>query len=304
MSRISEFAVTKRSVILLLAGAVFIAGILAWGGLKQELLPDIEFPVITVIAPLPGAGAADVAEQVTKPVERAISGVPRLENLQSTSANSLALVVAQFSFGTDVKEVRATIEQNLQNAGLPQSVKPQVSALNINAAPVIIASVASTSDTGLDDAARIAQDEIAPALLGIDGVAGVDVAGGEEQRVTITLDQAKLAANNVTVAQVTGVLAANNLTFPSGQITTETTQIPVSTIGHIESVDQVKNMVDRFDVADRRDRDLRSEEHTSELQSRRDLVCRLLLEKKKKKRKNIKEKAKVKESRKINKNYK
>src|SRR5690349_18613417 len=243
MSRISEFAVTKRSVILLLAGAVFIAGILAWGGLKQELLPDIEFPVITVIAPLPGAGAADVAEQVTKPVERAISGVPRLENLQSTSANSLALVVAQFSFGTDVKEVRATIEQNLQNAGLPQSVNPQVSALNINAAPVIIASVASTSDTGLDDAARIAQDEIAPALLGIDGVAGVDVAGGEEQRVTITLDQAKLAANNVTVAQVTGVLAANNLTFPSGQITTDTTQIPVSTIGHIESVDQVKNMV-------------------------------------------------------------
>ena len=109
MSRLSEFAVSKRSVTLLLAGALFIAGILAWGGLKQELLPDIEFPVITVIAPLPGAGAADVAEQVTKPIERAISGVPRLENLQSTSANSLALVVAQFSFGTDVKEVRATI---------------------------------------------------------------------------------------------------------------------------------------------------------------------------------------------------
>ena len=131
MSRLSEFAVSKRSVTLLLAGAVFIAGILAWGGLKQELLPDIEFPVITVIAPLPGAGAADVAEQVTKPIERAISGVPRLEALQSTSANSLSLVVAQFSFGSDVKEIRATIEQNLQNAGLPQTVTPQVTALNI-----------------------------------------------------------------------------------------------------------------------------------------------------------------------------
>ena len=100
MSRLSEFAVAKRSVTLLLAGALFIAGIFAWGGLKQELLPDIEFPVITIIAPLPGAGAADVAEQVTKPIERAVSGVPRLESLQSTSANSLALVVAQFEFGT------------------------------------------------------------------------------------------------------------------------------------------------------------------------------------------------------------
>ena len=105
MSRLSEFAVAKRSVTLLLAAALFIAGIAAWGNLKQELLPDIELPVITVIAPLPGAGAADVADQVTKPIEQAISGVPRLQALQSTSANSLALVIAQFAFGTDVKEI-------------------------------------------------------------------------------------------------------------------------------------------------------------------------------------------------------
>ncbi len=183
MSRLSEFAVAKRSVILLLAAAVFIAGIIAWGNLKQELLPDIELPVITVIAPLPGAGAADVAEQVTKPIERAISGVPRLEALQSTSANSIALVIAQFSFGTDVKETRAQIEQNIGAANLPPSVTPTVAALNINASPVIIASVAATTPDGLSEAARIVQTEIQPALLGIEGVASVDVSGGNEQQV-------------------------------------------------------------------------------------------------------------------------
>ncbi len=243
MSRLSEFAVAKRSVTLLLAAALFVAGILAWGNLKQELLPDIEFPVITVIAPLPGAGAADVAEQVTKPIERAISGVPRLEALQSTSANSLALVVAQFSFGSDVKEIRASIEQNLQNAGLPSTVNPQVSALNINASPVIIASIAATTDDGLADAARITKDAIEPALLGLEGVGSVDVTGGEEQRVLVTLDPDKLAENGVSLSQITGVLAANNLTFPSGQITAEGSKIPVSTIGHIDSVEQVASLV-------------------------------------------------------------
>ena len=243
MSRLSEFAVSKRSVTLLLAGAVFIAGLLAWGGLKQELLPDIEFPVITVIAPLPGAGAADVAEQVTKPIERAISGVPRLEGLQSTSANSLSLVIAQFSFGSDVKEIRATIEQNLQNAGLPQTVTPKVTALNINSSPVIIASIAATSEDGLNKAAAITKAEIEPALLGIEGVGSVDVTGGEEQQVLITLDPDKLTANGISVGQVTGVLAANNLTFPSGQITTETDKIPVSTIGRIGSVEEIESMV-------------------------------------------------------------
>ena len=243
MSRLAEFAVSKRSVTLLLAGALFIAGILAWGNLKQELLPDIDFPVITVIAPLPGAGAADVADQVTKPIERAISGVPRLETLQSTSANSMSLVVAQFSFGSDVKEIRASIEQNLQNAGLPPTVSPQVTALNINSSPVIIASIAATSADGLDEAARVAQEEIKPALLAIEGVGSVDITGGEEQRVLVTLDPDKLAANGISIGQVTGVLAANNLTFPSGEITTDTTNISVSTIGQIESVDAVRGLV-------------------------------------------------------------
>ncbi len=249
MSRLSEFAVAKRSVTLLLAVALFIAGIGAWGNLKQELLPDIEFPVITVIAPLPGAGAADIAEQVTKPIERAISGVARLESLQSTSANSIALVIAQFSFGTDVKETRAAIEQNLQNAGLPASVSPQVSALNLNASPVIIASIAATTEDGLAAAAEIAQTEIEPALLGLEGVASVDVTGGEEQRVLVTLDPDKLRTNGISAGQVTGVLAANNLTFPAGQIQTEGDKIPVSAIGRITSIAQIEDLVVGFRMA-------------------------------------------------------
>ncbi len=242
MSRLSEFAVARRSVTLLLAGALFMSGILAWGDLKQELLPDVQLPVITVIAPLPGAGAADVAEQVAKPIEQVMSGVPRLEQLQSVSANSIALVIAEFSFGTDVKETRATIEQGLQGANLPDGVTPDVSALDINAAPVIIASVAATSEDGFAEAASIAQDTIRPALLGLDGVASVDVTGGEEARVTITLDPAKLARTGVSVSQVTGVLGASNLTIPSGTLSSDGTRIPVSTVGSLQSVIEIRNL--------------------------------------------------------------
>lgn len=243
MNRLTELSVAKRSVTLLLAVGLFIAGVSAWGSLKQELLPDIDFPVITIIAPYPGVGAADVAEQVAKPIERAVAGVPRLEGLSSSSANSVAIVVAQFEFGTDVKEVRSTIEQNLQTAGLPQNVTPQVRALNINASPVIIASVAGTSEDGLDAAAQVARDEVVPALLGIDGVATVDLTGGLETQAVVTLDPAKLAETGVSVGQVTGILTANNLTLPSGQISTDGTNIPVSTIGTITSLVQIENLV-------------------------------------------------------------
>ena len=86
MSRLSQLAVSKRSVTLLLAAALFVAGISAWGSLKQELLPDIEFPIVTVVAAYPGAGSSDVAEQVTKPIECAISGVTVRDQLIDNEA--------------------------------------------------------------------------------------------------------------------------------------------------------------------------------------------------------------------------
>ena len=243
MSRLTELSVAKRSVTLLLAFGLFLAGISAWGSLQQELLPDIDFPVITVVAPYPGVGAADVESQVTKPIERSVASVPRLTSLGSSSANSIAIVVAQFEFGTDIKEARSTIEQNLQLAGLPNSVTPQVSALNINASPVIIASVAGTSQSGLDAATEVARTQIVPALQGIDGVATVDLTGGLQPEVVITLDPAKLTATGISVAQVNGILAANNLTLPSGQIKSPTQNVPVSTIGALTSIAQIENLV-------------------------------------------------------------
>jgi HAE1 family hydrophobic/amphiphilic exporter-1 len=152
-------------------------------------------------------------------------------------------VVAQFSYGSDVKETLSAIDQNLQTAGLPGTVTPQVSALDINASPVIIASVAATSPDGLNAAAQVAEQDIVPALLALDGVASVDLTGGETQRVTITLDPAKLAEAGVSEQQVTGVLTANNLTVPSGEVRGDGTKTSVSTIAAIGSVDEIESLV-------------------------------------------------------------
>jgi hydrophobic/amphiphilic exporter-1 (mainly G- bacteria), HAE1 family len=243
VSRLSALALSQRSVTLLLAVALFIGGISAWGSLKQELLPDIDFPVITIVAPFPGAGATDVAEQVSKPIEQSIQSVPRLASLRSTSANSIALIVAQFSFGTDVKATQATIEQNIGNLGLPDAVDPQISALNINSSPVVIASIAATSGTDLATVAQLVDDEIVPHIASLEGVAAADITGSTEPQLTITLDPQKLADSGVSVAQISGVLQANNITVPSGQLQADGTRIPVSTIGQLTTVDQISNLL-------------------------------------------------------------
>jgi HAE1 family hydrophobic/amphiphilic exporter-1 len=243
MSRLTQLAMSRRSVTLLLAAALFIGGISAWGSLKQELLPEISFPIVSVIAPYPGAGAADVTEQVTKPIERAVSGVPGLTQLQSTSANSFAFIVAQFDYGADLDASVAAIEDNLRSAGLPQGVDATVGAFNFSAAPVLIASVSSQGSTDLAGAAAIARQEIVPELLSLPGVASADLAGGIEDRLVVTLNPDQLAAGGVSVQQVVGVLQANNLTLPGGELPVEGERIPVSTIGRFESVEQIRNLV-------------------------------------------------------------
>jgi len=243
MNRLSQLAVSKRSVTLLLAAGLFVAGVLAWGSLKQELLPDISFPIVTVIAPYPGAGAADVTEQVTKPLERAVAGVEGLDQLQSTSSNSFAFVVAQFDYGADLDAAVATIEENIGASNLPTGVDPTVGAFNFSAAPVLIASVSAMAGTDLERAAEIARTELIPELASVPGVASADLAGGLEDRLVITLDPTALAEAGVSAQQIVGVLQANNLTLPGGELPVEGTRIPVSTIGRFDSVDQIQDLV-------------------------------------------------------------
>src|SRR4051812_45454560 len=154
MIRLTEIALRNKSIVILISFAIFLSGLMAWGSLHQELLPDIELPFVTVIAAEPGAGAEDVAQQVTVPVEQAVKSVPRLESLSSTSANSLSLVIAQFEYGTNIKEARQAIESALGRAPLPSGVAPRVSAVNINAQPVIVAAIGPAE--GADPAAAAA----------------------------------------------------------------------------------------------------------------------------------------------------
>jgi len=240
---LTRLAVSKRSVTLLLAVALFGAGVYAWGGLRQELVPDVEFPVLTIVAAYPGAGANDVTEQVTKPIEAAIGSTSRLDSLQSTSANSLSVVIAQFTFGTDIKETRAAVEQAIGSTALPEGVEPRVIVQNINAQPVIIASITPVGETTLEDAASLTRTALAPDLQGVEGVSGVDVTGGAERRVRITLDPAKLTAAGISLQQIQGVLRANDITFPVGQITIDGTTVPVSALHRFESIEELEALV-------------------------------------------------------------
>ena len=152
-------------------------------------------------------------------------------------------MVAQFSYGTNVKDTKAAIVQNVSVLKLPANVTPQVSSLDINASPVVIASIFGTGADGQAAAAKVAGAEVVPDLQALDGVASVDLAGGLTPRVIVTLDPTRMAAAGVSIDAVQGVLTANNLTLPAGQLPTGTNRIPVSASGSFTTLDQIRGLV-------------------------------------------------------------
>jgi len=240
---LTKLAVTKRSVTILIALAIFGGGVASWGNLKQELLPNIDFPIITIIAPYPGAGTADVADQVAEPIEAAISGVSGIEALRSVSTTGLAFVSAQFAYGSDVKEILRLVQAGIDGAALPASVAPVVRNYNINSASVVIATLAPKGTTTLTELAALVDAELMPKMRAVSGVSSVDLSGGIEQQAYIKLDATKMNAAGVSMLQVQQIIQANNLTYPGGQLPTGGTLVPVSATGRYTSIAQLRNQI-------------------------------------------------------------
>jgi HAE1 family hydrophobic/amphiphilic exporter-1 len=229
--RLTQLAVSKRSVTVLITIGLLLGGLFSWASLKQELLPDIQFPYVVVITPVPGASAQDVATGVTEPIERSIGSVPQLQHVDSSSVNSLSIVVAEFDYGTDVKGTTATIDANVKALGL--TAASTVESFDINALPPLTVAIRGTGSTTTAQLDELAESTIVPSLESIDGVSSVDLSGASQDRLMVELDPAKLTANNISISQISGVLAANNLVLPAGSLPTTTSSgttisIPVS----------------------------------------------------------------------------
>jgi HAE1 family hydrophobic/amphiphilic exporter-1 len=229
--RLTQLAVSKRSVTVLITVAMLLGGVFAWASLKQELLPEIQFPFVVVITSVPGASAQDVAVAVTEPIERSVGSVPQLQHIDSSSVNSLSIVVASFDYGTDVKATTATIDANVKALGL--SSTSNVESFDINALPPLTVAIQAKGSTTAAQLDALAQSSIVPSLESIGGVSKVDLSGSSQERLIVQLDPAKLAANHVSISQISSTLAANNLVLPAGSLPTTTANgttinIPVS----------------------------------------------------------------------------
>jgi len=216
MSWLTKIAMKKRWLTFLIIIAV--TGVSIWStlALQMEMIPNIEFPMTSIITVYPQEKPETIMEAVTVKVESAVSGIDRLDQLISTASEGSTFTFAVFEYGTDMKEVNNTIRQNLDELALPPEVRnlpstipqldenPRLFAIDINVMPVVIVSL--TGDMLPARLEEIAHNEIIPEIEAVEGVYHVGIDGGSNKKALVNLDVDMMNSAGIAMSQVAAML--------------------------------------------------------------------------------------------------
>jgi HAE1 family hydrophobic/amphiphilic exporter-1 len=229
----------NRALIALVTLVAAVFGLLALTGLKQELAPSLQFPQLAIVTTYSGASPAVVDHDVSQPIENAIQTVPNLESASAVSSTNSSVITAQFRYGTDLGDAEHKLDQAVSriSSSLPDGVDPQVLSVSTDELPVVELAVSSDQDAAAlaDSVDRLT----IPVMKKIDGVGDVTLLGASGRRVTITPDDAKLAAHGLTVDAIRAVLQQNGQLVPGGSLTQAGKTLTVQTGQRITSVSQL-----------------------------------------------------------------
>ncbi|MDF2533192.1 MAG: AcrB/AcrD/AcrF family protein, partial [Clostridia bacterium] len=219
--KMGEFAIKRKYLVLAFAIAIILLGAYAKMTLKAQLAPDTNPPMATVMTRYPGASAQDVVTDVSEPMEEEFGRLEGISNVKSTNQDNLSIIQLEFNYGIDIDEAAIEVQNSISRirGRLPSSIdEPKVLKFSTSDKPVATISVSSES-LSMEKIRQLIDDKISYDFQMIDGVAAVNVFGGYNSEVKVEIDKDRMEAYNITLEQVSQILALNNIKAPGGKLT-------------------------------------------------------------------------------------
>ena len=242
MAGVVRWCLGNKSIVFLVTVILIVSGAYGATQLNEELLPDIDFPIITVSTPVAGAGPDVVDEQVTQPIEVAIAGVEGIEGVQATSAQGFSSLLVEFSLDTDSQEAEDELNRRLQGIALPeQAGEPEVQSQSISDVPVQSISL-SAADGDLESLTEYATETAIPDIEDVEGVASADLLGGSENQIRVNLDLDALSESGLPPEAVVAAISSANTNAPAGSVEIEGLSTPIRTTSEVTDIEDLRNL--------------------------------------------------------------
>ncbi|MGL4521681.1 MAG: efflux RND transporter permease subunit, partial [Bacilli bacterium] len=178
MNFLTKFSLKNSIAVFIISFLVILAGTFSFQKLKVELLPNIEFPVLTIQAVYPGASPDDVKELVTDDLESALKGIEGVKSMSSSSYESFAVISLELPFEADMDKVEQQANAILKETKLPETVSTEISRFSFGAFPIYNISLFAENNPSFES---FVNETLIPELNKIPGINSVGVSGVREE---------------------------------------------------------------------------------------------------------------------------
>ncbi len=240
---LSKIAIKRPVTTVMVLLMVFLAGIVSYSGLDLALMPTMDIPVALVSTTYVGASPSEMETLITKPLEETLSSISNVDKVTSVSSTNSSMVVIQFVDGVDIDMAALDIREkvDLVKGSLPEDANdPIVMKIDMNAQPVYIG--VTSEGLNLSQLKDLLDDNVVNRLERIEGVSAVNLSGGDEREIQITLNTEKMQGYGLVPAQISQVLSAENMNLPSGKVMQGDSKMQIRTIGEFSDVDEIREL--------------------------------------------------------------
>ncbi len=239
----SKTAIMRPVSTIMLMLIIVVLGAISFTRLPIDLYPKMVLPYAMVMVQYPNAAPTEIENLVTKPIEQQVATVESIKNIYSYSMEGNSIVLCEFENGTDMNFASLNMREKVELIAdyLPDNAaKPMVLTMDPTMMPV--SQLYVSADMPLEELNTLLDDEVIPAIERSEGVAAANSFGGTEKEISVKFDQERLAGYGMTLSDISAVLAAENVSLPSGEVNKGAKELVVRTIGEFQKLDDIKHV--------------------------------------------------------------
>ncbi|MBV8327685.1 efflux RND transporter permease subunit [Chryseobacterium sp.] len=243
--KLAEISIKRPSLVIVLFTILTLGGILSYTLMGYELIPKFETNMVTISTVYPGASPAEVETSVTRKIEDAVGSLENVKKVESSSYESLSVIMVQLNNGADVDFALNDAQRKVNAilADFPKDVKaPSLNKFSLDDLPIITMSI-SSDKLNSKDLYDLLDKKIEPIFSRVNGVAQVDLVGGQEREIQVNLDEKKLQGYGLSIGDVQQAILSSNLDFPTGSLKTRTTKSTIRLSGKYKSIAEMNSLV-------------------------------------------------------------
>jgi len=249
--KLSQVCIDRPVLATVLSLVIVLVGGISALRVPNRELPDVDPPVVSVTAILPGAAPEVVETSVTQVLEDQIIGIEGVKSVTSISREQVSQITVEFELDRDVDLAANDVRDRVARARrqLPEEVEdPVVAKRDADSDPILWLALAGDGYTQIQ-LSTIAETQIQDRLGKLPGVAQVVIGGERRYSIRIWIDNARLTAQTLTIADVSAALRRENVDIPSGRVESTDREFTVRTLGELATADEFGELIVANDQA-------------------------------------------------------